>query len=57
MNLELAESIRSKRHFEIKNGVFGFNDLGKMKSSFIKYFDMLVEKRRDSPLWFTNFTI
>ncbi|MBA3683141.1 MAG: hypothetical protein H0W73_18550 [Bacteroidetes bacterium] len=24
--LELAESIRSKRHLEIKNGIFGFQD-------------------------------
>jgi len=47
-NLELAESIRSKRHLEIKNGIYGFSDSGKMKGSFIKYFEYLTEKRNDS---------
>jgi hypothetical protein len=30
--LELAESIRSKRHLELKNGIFGFQDLRKGKT-------------------------
>lgn len=47
-NLDLAEAIKSKRHFEIKNGIFGFQDLGKMKGSFLKYFEYLTEKRKDS---------
>jgi len=46
--LELAESIRSKRHLEIKNGIFGFQDSGKMKGSFLNYFESLAEKRNDS---------
>ena len=46
--LDLAEAIRSKRHFEIKNGIFGFQDMGKMKGSFLKYFEYLTEKRKDS---------
>jgi len=47
MNLDLAEAIRSKRHFELKNGIFGFQDLGRMKGSFIKYFETLTEKRKE----------
>lgn len=47
-NLELAESIRSKRHLEIKNGIYGFSDSGKMKGSFINYIDYLADKRKDS---------
>lgn len=47
-NLDLAEAIRSKRHLEIKNGIFGFQDVGKMKGSFLKYFEYLTEKRKDS---------
>lgn len=46
--LELAEFIRSKRHLEIKNGIFGFQDSGKMKGSFINYVAHLAEKRKDS---------
>ncbi|MCK9613130.1 MAG: site-specific integrase [Bacteroidales bacterium] len=46
--LELAESIRSKRHLELKNGIFGFQDQSKMKSSFLRYFEYLTEKRKDS---------
>lgn len=47
-NLELAETIRSKRHVEIKNGIFGFADSGKMKGSFINYMEYLKENRKDS---------
>ena len=46
--LSLAETIRSKRHLEIKNGIYGFNDSGKMKGSFINYVDYLADKRKDS---------
>jgi integrase len=43
--LEFAETIRSKRHLEIQNGIYGFKDQGKAKGSFIRYFEYLAEKR------------
>lgn len=46
--LALAEAIRSKRHLEIQNGIYGFQDQGKMKGSFIRYMEYLAEKRKDS---------
>lgn len=46
--LALAESIRSKRHLEIQNGLYGFQDFTKIKASFIKHFESLVEKRKNS---------
>lgn len=46
--LALAEAIRSKRHLEIKNGIYGFQDLGKIKGSFLLYVEYLAEKRKDS---------
>ena len=47
-NIELAEAIRSKRHLEIQNGLYGFHDKDKIKARFFDYFNMLMEKRRDS---------
>jgi integrase len=47
-NLELAESIRSKRHLEIQNGLYGFHDKEKLKGSFINYFNSLMKNRSDS---------
>ena len=47
-NLALAESIRSKRHLELQNGLYGFQDHGKMKGSFLRYFEYLTEKRTAS---------
>ena len=29
-NLSLAEAIRSKRHLELQNGIYGFQDQGKL---------------------------
>ena len=46
--LALAEAIRSKRHLEIQNGIYGFQDKGKMKGSFIRYVEYLSEKRKGS---------
>lgn len=46
--LALAESIRSKRHLELQNGLYDFQDQGKLKGSFIKYMELLAEKRKDS---------
>jgi len=46
--LALAEAIRSKRNMEIQNGIFGFQDQGKMKGSFLRYVEYLAEKRKDS---------
>ena len=47
-NLALAEAIRSKRHLELQNGIYGFQDQGKLKGSFLRYFEYLTEKRRTS---------
>jgi len=46
--LELAESIRSKRHLEIQNEIYGFRDKEKMKGSFLSYFEILTEKKKES---------
>lgn len=46
--LSLAESIRSKRHLEIQNGMYGFNDQEKLKGFFIIYMETLAEKRLES---------
>ena len=40
--LELAESIRSKRHLEVQNSIYGFRDKEKLKGSFFEFFDALV---------------
>ena len=37
---ELAETIRAKRQLEIQNGVFGVNDLERINSSFLAYFEL-----------------
>lgn len=47
-NLALAESIRSKRHLEIQNGIYGFQDQNKRKGSFLVYFESLALMRTDS---------
>jgi len=46
--LTLAESIRSKRHLEIQNGIYGFNNQEKLKGYFILYMETLAEKRMES---------
>ena len=46
--LTLAESIRAKRQVEIQNGIYGFMNQAKTKGSFLKYFELLTEKRKDS---------
>ncbi len=46
--LALVEAIKSKRHVQISNEEFGFRDTEKVKGSFIIYFEMLTEKRRES---------
>lgn len=45
---QLAETIRAKRQLEIQNGIFGVNDLERINSSFLPYFELLAEKRKDS---------
>lgn len=47
-NLKLAESIRSKRHLEIQNGLHGFNDLGKLEGNFIGYMAVLAEGKKEN---------
>lgn len=46
--LELAETIRAKRQIEIQNGIFGINDLERLNSNFLTYFEILAEKRKES---------
>ncbi len=46
--LQLAETIRAKRQLEIQNGVFGVNDLERINSSFLTYFEVLAENRKES---------
>jgi integrase len=46
--LALAEAIRSKRHLEIQNGYYGFQDREKVKGSFISYVEHLKDKRNSS---------
>ncbi len=45
---QLAETIRAKRQLEIQNGIFGINDLERLSSSFLAYFELLTEKRKES---------
>lgn len=47
-NLALAESIRSKRHLELQNSRYGFQDVEKINGSFLRYFEQLTEKRKPS---------
>lgn len=46
--LTLAEAIRSKRLVEIQNGVYGFQDVSKLKGNFAEYVKVLTERRRSS---------
>lgn len=46
--LQLGDSIRAKRQLELQSGIYGFNDTEKINSSFLIYFEVLAEKRRDS---------
>jgi integrase len=46
--LALAESIRSKRHLEIQNNIYGFRDREKDKGSFLNFFHNLTEKKKAS---------
>lgn len=47
-NLLLAESIKSKRELEIKNGLYGFTNEFKQSTNFIDYFTDQMEKRKQS---------
>lgn len=47
-NLELAESIKSKRELEIKNGRHGFASGFKQNTNFVEYFKAQAAKRRQS---------
>jgi integrase/recombinase XerD len=46
--LALAESIKSKRELEIKNGLYGFSNEFKLNTNLIDYFKNLTEKRLQS---------
>jgi integrase len=46
--LELAESIRAKRLLELQNGIYGFQDHGKLKGSFLRYMENMTQKRISS---------
>jgi len=45
---QLAHSVWAKRQVEFQSGIYGFTDLSKLNASFIKYFELLVEKRYSS---------
>ncbi len=47
-NLNLAENIRAKKHLEIQSGVYGFPNKSKLNASFLNYFQMLTDKRKES---------
>lgn len=44
----LAETICAQRQIEIQNGIYGFQDLDKLKGSFITYLTALTEKKNTS---------
>lgn len=46
--LQLAKNIAAKRQLELQSGIYGFADSEKVNSSFLTYFEVLAEKRRDS---------
>jgi integrase len=46
--LALAESIWAQKQIEIQNGIYGFQDLEKLKGSFFKYISDLIEKKNSS---------
>ena len=46
--LDLAEHIRSKKHLEAQNSVYGFRDKEKQKGKFYEFFDVLTEKKNES---------
>lgn len=47
-NLDLAESIRSKKHLEVQGGVYGFANKSKLNASFLNYFELLTNKRKEN---------
>ena len=53
--LTLAESIRAQRYFEFQNNRLGFINFKKLQSSFIRYFEKIVERKfdniKDSSSW------
>ena len=54
-NLSLAESIRAKRHLEMQNGFYGFQDKVKLEGAvFIKYLELLKLKRDSSRANYDN---
>ena len=46
--LELAETIRSKRHLEAQNNIYGFKDKDKVKGSFKQFFSDMAEMKKES---------
>ncbi|MDQ3191272.1 MAG: site-specific integrase [Bacteroidota bacterium] len=46
--LDLAEAIRSKRHVEIRNGIYGFKNNEKLKGSFLNYMEHLTKLKNES---------
>ncbi len=45
---DLADAIRAKRHLEIQNGIYGFQNLEKQKGSFIDYIEERMASRMES---------
>jgi len=47
-NLKSAEAVKAQRVVEIQNGIYGFNNVHKLNTNFIKYFKKLTEERLNS---------
>lgn len=52
--LDLANAIRSKRHLEIQNGIYGFQNLAKQKGSLLDYIEQRMQSRMESQGNFDN---
>ena len=46
--LQLAESIRAKRHLEIQNNIYGFENKEKKQGNFFVYLEQWIERRSES---------
>jgi integrase len=55
-NLALAEAIRSKRHLELVNCEYGFRNNDKVKGSFLRYLEKVIEKRNTSESNYGNWS-
>jgi integrase len=47
-NLKSAEAVKAQKILEIQNGIYGFNNIHKLNTNFIQYFEKLTEDRLNS---------